>query len=494
MRKKFLAALLAASLVFTIAPVIPAGTAVTAAAETAETAVTELNCVEFLDAQTDGYEVTESGIEITFKSTSASSAKDNWETPALIAYTADEPKFKGANYKEYAIIRSDAFAWKDGVFEDNKDSDNWKNFGYTFDAKLPEDWAAWLETNKAGADCKVKAVKKDGKIQIEFTNGNLTSVTTFPAEDGKKTYISLSGQNCKLTNIKTGGEAPDRTAGAELDCVGFWTAHTDGREITESGTALTFKNTSNPSASNNYETPVVAVYTNSEPKVNNDSPDYKEYVVIRSDNYAWEPAGVGNSTEATWTSSGYDIKANLGTSFDWAAWVEANKAGTDCKVQAIKKDGKVYVEVTNGNLTSVTSFPITGNEKIYLSLTGENCKLTDIKTANYTGINDIISEPSAPSEPSTPSDPGNNGDDEPELSTMKIKSVVAKANKKQVTGKLSVSDAKVKVKVGSAKYKAAKVNGKKFTFKTSKLKKGTKIKIKAAKSGYETVTKSVKVK
>lgn len=317
MRKKFLAALLATSLVFTIAPVIPAGTAVTAAAETAETAVTELNCVEFLDAQTDGYEVTESGIEITFKSTSASSAKDNWETPALIAYTADEPKFKGANYKEYAIIRSDAFAWKDGVFDNNKDSDDWKNSGYTFDAKFPE---------------------------------------------------------------------------------------------------------------------------------------------------------------------------------DWAAWVEANKAGTDCKVQAIKKDGKVYVEVTNGNLTSVTSFPITGNEKIYLSLTGENCKLTDIKTANYTGINDIISEPSAPSEPSTPSDPGNNGDDEPELSTMKIKSVVAKANKKQVTGKLSVSGAKVKVKVGSAKYKAAKVNGKKFTFKTSKLKKGTKIKIKATKSGYETVTKSVKVK
>ena len=77
---------------------------------------------------------------------------------------------------------------------------------------------------------------------------------------------------------------------------------------------------------------------------------------------------------------------------------------------------------------------------------------------------------------------------------MKIKSVVAKANKKQITGKVSVSGAKVKVKVGSAKYKSAKVSGKKFTFKTSKLKKGTKIKIKATKSGYETVTKSVKVK
>lgn len=51
MRKKFLAALLATSLAFTIAPVIPAGTAAIAAAE--ETAGAELNCVEFLDAQTD---------------------------------------------------------------------------------------------------------------------------------------------------------------------------------------------------------------------------------------------------------------------------------------------------------------------------------------------------------------------------------------------------------------------------------------------------------
>lgn len=96
------------------------------------------------------------------------------------------------------------------------------------------------------------------------------------------------------------------------------------------------------------------------------------------------------------------------------------------------------------------------------------------------------------------SDNNDNTDDEnqtPSKKKMSVSKVVAKKNTKKVTGKVSVSGAKVKVKVGSAAYKAAKVNGKKFTFtSTDKLKKGTKISIKVTKSGYKTVTKSVKVK
>ncbi len=79
--------------------------------------------------------------------------------------------------------------------------------------------------------------------------------------------------------------------------------------------------------------------------------------------------------------------------------------------------------------------------------------------------------------------------------TMTISSVKAKKGTKKITGKVSTAGASVTVKVGSAKYKAAAVNGKKFTFKASKkLKKGTKIKIKAVKDGYRDVVKTVKVK
>ena len=99
-------------------------------------------------------------------------------------------------------------------------------------------------------------------------------------------------------------------------------------------------------------------------------------------------------------------------------------------------------------------------------------------------------------EPATPVDPGNNGNDEPTPSqkTMKITKVTAKKNATKITGTVSVAKATVKVKVGSKAFKKATVSGKKFTIKVAKLKKGTTIKVKATKSGYKAVTKTVKVK
>lgn len=78
--------------------------------------------------------------------------------------------------------------------------------------------------------------------------------------------------------------------------------------------------------------------------------------------------------------------------------------------------------------------------------------------------------------------------------TMKVSKVTAKKNAKKITGTVSVAKAKVTVKVGKKAYKKAKVSGKKFTFKTAKLKKGTKVTVKATKTNYKTATKLVKVK
>ena len=78
---------------------------------------------------------------------------------------------------------------------------------------------------------------------------------------------------------------------------------------------------------------------------------------------------------------------------------------------------------------------------------------------------------------------------------MSVKKVTAKKNAKKITGTLSVTGAKVTVKVGNAKAKKATVKGKTFTFKFSKkLKKNTKIVITITKSKYYTVKKTIKVK
>ncbi len=79
--------------------------------------------------------------------------------------------------------------------------------------------------------------------------------------------------------------------------------------------------------------------------------------------------------------------------------------------------------------------------------------------------------------------------------TIRIVSLKAKRGKKKITGKVSVKKTTVKIRVGSAKYKKAKVSGKKFTFTCKKkLKKGTKIKILVKKKNYKKATKTYKVK
>ncbi len=535
--------------------------------------VTELDCTGWWKAHTKGVEIGTDGVTVKFKNTTYNSATDNWHTPTYVLYTGDEPVVNGAGYTEYGVMRSDVHGW-DGAGKTGNTT--WKA------GTDPIDFAKWLADNKAGADYEVSAIRKENTVFMKINAGGLVTYAAIPVKEGKTSYLSLTGEQCKLENISKADyvsfEVPDELAsvapekpkplapypvvlptpeptpvptpaptlppaddenseGIELECGTFWTAWTLGTEVTESGTAVTFKNTTNASATDNWNTPGIVAYSASEPKVNSDG--YKEYVYIRADNWAWNPAG--DKESSSWTSSGYSMTNNMDSSFDWGTWLAANKAGTDCKVQAIKTDGKIVIETTVAGLTTVTTFPVADGEKVYISLTGEKCKLTNIKTAAYTGISGITANPSATPAPSAdpeaspaPSatsgpdsteapgttDPGTNpGDKDPGTNnpdsekpsdsdkdnndkedketkkTMKVSDITAKAGKKKVTGKLSVKGTKVTVKIGSKKAKNAKVSGKKFTFTvSSKLKKGTKVTIKVTKSGYKAVTKTVKVK
>ncbi|MCR4690028.1 MAG: hypothetical protein K5739_01610 [Lachnospiraceae bacterium] len=78
--------------------------------------------------------------------------------------------------------------------------------------------------------------------------------------------------------------------------------------------------------------------------------------------------------------------------------------------------------------------------------------------------------------------------------TITLSGVKCKKGSKKITGKVSEEGVTVSVKVGKKKYKQATVKGKKFTLKTGKLKKKTKITIKVTKSGCKTLKKTFKVK
>ncbi len=219
MNRKFLAGFLAASLVLTAAPVVP-GMEVNADAEelsigsqtgegyldligssraASDSAIESgITCSTFMSTSTKGIEVTEDGIAVVYKSTSNPDIKDNFKTAVLACYSGKENKVEGTGYTPYVFLRGDRWGWLG-----EKTRDNWADMGYEM-TDYPLDgflWDNWISENKAGVDCKVQAVKKSGKIYIEFTVGKMKTLTSLPYTGTDPFYISLSGEECTLSGI-----------------------------------------------------------------------------------------------------------------------------------------------------------------------------------------------------------------------------------------------------------------------------------------------------
>lgn len=77
---------------------------------------------------------------------------------------------------------------------------------------------------------------------------------------------------------------------------------------------------------------------------------------------------------------------------------------------------------------------------------------------------------------------------------IKLSAVKIKKGATIISGKVSLSGATIKIKVGNKAYKKAAVKGKKFTFKTARLKKKTKVTIKIIKKNYQNLVKVYRVK
>ena len=96
--------------------------------------------------------------------------------------------------------------------------------------------------------------------------------------------------------------------------------------------------------------------------------------------------------------------------------------------------------------------------------------------------------------PTVTTTPGTRITPAPVLKKLRISAVKCRKGSRKIKGKVSVSKAKVKIKVGTKAYRKAAIKGKKFTLKVSRLRKNTKIKIKVTKNGYKKLIKVYKVK
>lgn len=176
----------------------------------------------------------------------------------------------------------------------------------------------------------------------------------------------------------TVGAAAAQKSLPDLDGTGWWTAHTEGIEVTEDGVEITCKATAYETAECNWNGPLYVVYTGDEAKVN--GAGYTEYWVCRGDAYAWTITANTLDGLETLRAAGYDF-SSTGVE-GWVGWenfVSALKAGTDCKISAKLADGKVTVVMEACGLQSTSVIPVDSSKPVYLSLSADTATLTNIQ-------------------------------------------------------------------------------------------------------------------
>ncbi len=515
----------------------------------------KLDCKGYRMAFSGGNEITSDGVAVTFNSKTYADAAFNWNSPALVVYEAEVPSehnvsdtvFKAtAGYSELLYARADNWGYALGNDNDEYriNCPKWSEEGYNWVARGLPNWDLFREANKAGVPCEASAVYKDGKILVKLSVNGVTNLISFPYEkkEGKNVYFSLTGEMCTLSDIATStftgitipsGIAtypvilPTPTPAPTLPPVdenatpaptpllepetltgtAWWDGSQKGRDYTLSGQGtldlyVTFDSTTD---SNGYGAFNVELLS-----------DGNKYITTGSDDNAWvAEEGTGTVVDAANTGStivaGHVYKISVKrTGYDFSVvYYDLTDNKEYCSMEI--KNTNQAIDVNVHIIAQVGKFIVSQSapDVVTPPTTATPAPSTDPAATPEPGITPA---PGATATPGTTPDPGTTVDpgtqtpgttDTPEepskednkKKTMKVSDITAKTGKKKVTGNLSVKGTKVQVKVGNKKYKNAKVNGKKFTFTvSSKLKKGTKITIKVTKSGYKTVTKTVKVK
>ena len=134
-------------------------------------------------------------MKISFHTMSLPTARLIWHCPFITLFYSDDKKVNGPNFKEFVLIRIDGENWESDEAATNTMHIN-KNDNF-------EGWDAWKNLNKKGMDCTV-FIKREGRrltVTTENAGISIKSITVLK-EDYPEVYVSLTGDQCVITNIR----------------------------------------------------------------------------------------------------------------------------------------------------------------------------------------------------------------------------------------------------------------------------------------------------
>lgn len=142
----------------------------------------------------EGHEIGTEGI--TIKLHNKTTGTNNWDTPQYLIYSADEPKLDAANYALFAAVRSDRYI-DDGTASVGKPE--WEK-----NIEPVGGWENFLAKNQEGIDYTVSAIRKENTVFMQIKASDiLTYCAAVPVAEGKKSYVSLMGNNCEMSAVST---------------------------------------------------------------------------------------------------------------------------------------------------------------------------------------------------------------------------------------------------------------------------------------------------
>lgn len=145
-------------------------------------------------ASTKGIPVTD-GMKISFHTVSLPTARLLWHCPYIVLFTSDDGTVNGVNYLEYSLTRYDGECWASSDFAKANASVS-KTIDYI-------DWNAWKKQLKEGADCVITFKREGSRVTFATESGGLSLISvTEISGDFSELYVSLSGDQCAITDIK----------------------------------------------------------------------------------------------------------------------------------------------------------------------------------------------------------------------------------------------------------------------------------------------------
>ena len=346
---------------------------------------TELECGDYRSDISVGIPIKKSTMRIRFKYTPKNRDSEKVQVPTLILFDSLDDC---VHNNEQAIVQNNYIEYAEIWFDGHTISTRARNI----EMKVFEDYGDFAANDiprlSRSTIYEVEAGRYKDHIRIRIKGGpkDLECIVALP-DNTRYTYLALTGENCKITDIDAVeiGPAPDEgdipriaeeivyTDRLESDLKNIQIdvkrgATTDGVVVVD-GMRFAFHSMSLPTAHLVWHCPYVVLYHSRDKKIGGEG--YRELVLVRLD----------GEIEEVNPEIDNKMVVNKTADFDsWDTWKARNRRGMEYIVNFRRKGNRITITAENAGIVikNTTVFDKDDGE-VYAALTGDQCVLTDIR-------------------------------------------------------------------------------------------------------------------